>query len=273
MTTCKLAQFCSKLRAKTPNPAAQTYSFVFTGLRADIDDPTHFTLRNFGIYIPNELGQVIDSDTQTTKGFMAMLVFEVMDDQKPHEKPFYRFPTIGPYDDTTGVNSLGLRVEQQKAETKQWYSSPFGLSHKYSQTVTSGLAKGDATRLNYLFHKLTALLQMLRSQHSTDPSAGFFKDIHIGLTRPIVQDLHQDHMRQTLCWRTSIPTDVPSRREATKAENELKLKSVLEDISHRTAIGAPDHGQTDMFFKYDSVSKKSSGVPGWKTDTWTCDTG
>lgn len=61
--------------------------------------------------------------------------------------------------------------------------------------------------------------------------------------------------------------------EATKAENELKLKSVLEDISHRTAIGAPDHGQTDMFFKYDSVSKKSSGVPGWKTDTWTCDTG
>lgn len=111
MTTCKLAQFCSKLRAKTPNPAAQTYSFVFTELRADIDDPTHFTLRNFGIYIPNELGQVIDSDTQTTKGFMAMLVFEVMDDQKPHEKPFYRFPTIGPYDDTTGVNSLGLRVE------------------------------------------------------------------------------------------------------------------------------------------------------------------
>lgn len=92
--------------------------------------------------------------------------------------------------------------------------------------------KGDATRLNYLFHKLTALLQMLRSQHSTDPSAGFFKDIHIGLTRPIVQDLHQDHMRQTLCWRTSIPTDVPSRREATKTENELKLKSVLEDISH-----------------------------------------
>lgn len=61
---------------------------------------------------------------------------------------------------------------------------PLGLSHKYSQTVTSGLAKWDATRLNYLFHKLRALLQMLRSQHSTDPSAGFFKDIHLGLTRP-----------------------------------------------------------------------------------------
>lgn len=89
----------------------QSPESCFTGLRADIDDPTHFTLRNFGIYISNELGQVIDSDTQTTKGFMAMLVFEVMDDQKPHEKPFYRFPTIGPYHETTGVNSLGLRVE------------------------------------------------------------------------------------------------------------------------------------------------------------------
>lgn len=59
--------------------------------------------------------------------------------------------------------------------------------------VTSGLAKGDATRLNYLFHKLTALLQMLRSQHSTDPSAGFFKDVHLGLTRPITHELHEDH--------------------------------------------------------------------------------
>lgn len=79
-------------------------------------------------------------------------------------------------------------------------------------------------------------------------------------------------MGHTLCWKTSIPTDVPPCREATKAENELKLRSVLEDMSHHTAIGAPDYGQTDMFFKYDSVSKKSSGVPGWKTDVWTCDT-
>lgn len=65
MTTYKLAQFCSKFGANNPNPAAQTYSFVFTGLRADIDDPTQFTRKKFGIYIPNELGQVIDSDTET----------------------------------------------------------------------------------------------------------------------------------------------------------------------------------------------------------------
>ena len=121
------------------------------------------------------IAKAVGKDGPKDNRFIAMLSLEVMDNKRPHPFPYYRFPTIGPYKDEVGVNSLGLSL-QWRDQSGKWWSCRFGTAQPHSMVILSDLAKGKPAKFEDKFQQVTALIQMVHCQQCTNPSAGFYKE-------------------------------------------------------------------------------------------------
>jgi hypothetical protein len=280
-TSFKIAQFVRRTAAKKLNLRGQKtrdisyrYGIDVYGTRTDHNTPPNFTFASQNITVPNFLGDAIaksvGKDDPKDNGFIAMLVFELMDDDKSHPYPYYRFPTIGPYHDDTGLNSLGLRLQWRSAgSSKQWYTARFGTPQPHAMKILTNLANGNPSTFENKFQQVTALIQMLRAQYCVSPSPGFYRDIRIGHSRPMIQTLELDHLRQTAEWRTSMLSDVAPCRRTTEEENAIRLANVADWLipGGNVNVGYPDGGRKDPSLRLDELSLRSAATSGATCDT------
>lgn len=235
------------------------------------------------------------------KKVTVMVVWELMDEVQPSEYPgpkltpfrpphccpVFGFPKIGPYRDELGLSSLGMRVEWQDPETKIWYTSRVGKTHRLARHILDELSAGNTSSFDHHFQVLTALIQMLLSQRCLAPAPGFLKEIHPASLTPLIQRLDIDFLKQTARWVTQTTSIVGPVVPTTDEENKERLKAFIKGFQNfgsapkqpMTVSGHPGSGGdqsgkkckgkelVNPIFNLDSSSGRSAGIIAYCCDT------
>lgn len=100
------------------------------------------------------------------------LVFEIMDGDQAHEKPYFGCPNIGPFEDFGRPSSLAIRFEWLNVSDNCWYKLPLALL----QDPTYSPGPSQTIKLNDLldkWHSIMDLIQLLEHTMYPEYTADF----------------------------------------------------------------------------------------------------
>lgn len=240
------------------------YGIVFYGMSgtsaADTVRAGRETDDKFKFAVPLVLAEKIIASTKATPGrsFKVVLVFELLDKGVPHERPYLGFPSLGPYVNYNGVNSLGIRLEWQDATSKLWYTCPIAVRRHVLTKIGQGMYQGDAGASIDHFSRVTALIHMLRSQQCVDPTGVFYRTAYFRSNVPTVQHFIVDHLSQSARWEIPVSREVPAPQKATFEHNYAIMVKNAHLLSKYTVVNAPEGGKKDAIYDVDNISLQSS---------------
>ncbi|RSL94161.1 hypothetical protein CDV31_014441 [Fusarium ambrosium] len=207
---------------------------------------------------------------------VGYLVFEVMDDKKPHPNPWVGMPSVGPFRNFDRASSFAVRVEWFDESQGEWYSIPLQRIALDLRPVRQWVAQRDFESLVRLYRTAMNLIQALEGVEYTGPLDGFTRSLTFGhLT---VRELQTDHLGQRYRWvdRPTKTCPVPAR--ATWEENyNLMIRQFSSTVTH-VGPSAPPTIASDVMIREvsDTVQGTSTVRPsdnsGTGTATWHTDT-
>ncbi|KAH7009946.1 hypothetical protein EDB80DRAFT_574000 [Ilyonectria destructans] len=152
------------------------------------------------------------------------LVFEIMDDGHPHDRPWLGVPTVGTYENFARASSLGVRFEWFDEKQDTWLTVPIER-----QRHNSGGAGSWSTAGYLSVWKLAiTIIQLVEGVTWTQPSIGFEKIPSLRAVR--VMEFSINHLQQTCQW-------VPRARSTSPAP---KLATWVHNFDHMRRIFAND---------------------------------
>ncbi|PCD37164.1 hypothetical protein AU210_005668 [Fusarium oxysporum f. sp. radicis-cucumerinum] len=197
------------------------------------------------------------------------LVFEIMDDHGPHEKPWLGCPTVGPFQDFTEASSLAVRAEWLDIPSGEWRTAPI-------QSSKSHMWRIDWAKRNWM--RAMSVIQLLEGIVWTEPLNGF-ENLSLGSRQ--VKELTVNHLQQTCHW---IPRLGKGARPAPALSSwDENFKLMAKQFGHgMTVLGCDPPSTSDLeipsiafvacdFCKYAKTSNTyhCERDPG-RDDIWVC---
>ncbi|KAJ4282686.1 hypothetical protein NW764_003699 [Fusarium oxysporum] len=162
------------------------------------------------------------------------LVFEIMDDKKPHPRPWHGMPSVGPFKNFEQASSIGVRCEWYDAPTHCWYTVPIQRKSVHrEETMKRILQEGDVEHFLSPYKSAMMMIQFLRGIEYTGPLHGHAKIVTAGSL--IIKVLVTDHIQQTYHFIDQLPSLCPAPTLSDWEENFNLM--VKEFASENTRVG------------------------------------
>ncbi|KAH7483461.1 hypothetical protein FOMA001_g7240 [Fusarium oxysporum f. sp. matthiolae] len=162
------------------------------------------------------------------------LVFEIMDDKKPHPRPWHGMPSVGPFKNFEQASSIGVRCEWYDAPTHCWYTVPIQRKSVHrEETMKRILQEGDVEHFLSPYKSAMMMIQFLRGIEYTGPLHGHAKIVTAGSL--IIKVLVTDHIQQTYHFIDQLPRLCPAPTLSDWEENFNLM--VKEFASENTRVG------------------------------------
>ncbi|KAL6364294.1 hypothetical protein LRP88_02213 [Fusarium phalaenopsidis] len=180
-----------------------------------------------------------------TPPLTGYLVFEVMQNGQPHPRPWMQMPSVGPFQQFSQANSVGVRFEFLRRDQGKWFSCsiPMGSIRTISSMWKEGIeaptfAEGREAVLKP-WRKAMTLIQLLEGITFTGPLNGFEKRAFIA-TRQVLE-LENDHINQRARWVLRREQSRPAPAKATWEYNvDLVMREFNTEHTLITRDGPPD---------------------------------
>ncbi|KAF4456723.1 hypothetical protein FALBO_15348 [Fusarium albosuccineum] len=143
------------------------------------------------------------------------IVFEIMDDHKPHDNPWLGCPSVGPFENFDQASSLGIRFEWFDETRHEWLTALIGKSHMFRHMSTAGIEG-----LLSSWRQALTIIQVLEGITWTGPLNGLENGLSFGACR--VMELKVDHLQQTCQWVGRVRKQCPAPVRASW-ENNVRL--------------------------------------------------
>jgi hypothetical protein len=184
-------------------------------------------VRGLGLIIPEDTSIGLPSNPE------GYLVFEIMDDGKPHKKPWVGVPSVGLFEDFDRASSLGIRFE--------WFSTDRWLSigiHREAilKTALASLDGSSVEPLITMWRIAMNIIQALEGIVYTNPGNGFHAHVNFGAIK--IMELHVDHMSQVFSWSARPSKEMTIPKKASWQDNFTAM--VHQFSSPTTLIGPID---------------------------------
>ncbi|KAF5985499.1 hypothetical protein FBULB1_2839 [Fusarium bulbicola] len=153
-------------------------------------------------------------DEKCFQGIMpkyGYLVFEIMDDGQPHDKPWLGCPSVGPFRHFDQVSSLGIRIEWCNKDT--WLTVPI-INLMQSQNKSLG-------GFFQMWKRGLTIIQLLEGITWSGPLEGVLSDLNRSASfgSRIVTEVAINHLQQTCRWIPRRGKVLPVPALASWSEN------------------------------------------------------
>ncbi|KAM0360660.1 hypothetical protein HYE67_006747 [Fusarium culmorum] len=170
------------------------------------------------------------------------LIFEIMDDGKPHEFPYLGCPIAGPFEDFAVASSLAVAFEWFDEASNNWKKAYVAIK-KFRSTFVDGVNNRDIMQPLASWRRCMDLIQLMEGIDYTGPFNGFSKSIKFAQVD--VRELVVDHLTQTVTWRLRPRRSKPAPKIASFDHNARLLKAMIRGT--HTAIGGPPDLESDFW--------------------------
>ncbi|KAM0546407.1 hypothetical protein ACHAPJ_010874 [Fusarium lateritium] len=178
------------------------------------------------------------------------IVFEIMDDHKPHPSPWLGCPSVGPFQNFDLPSSLGIRFEWFDETRNEWLTAPVVMPQMYGHAIDGVLLK---------WRKVLSLIQALEGITWSGTLNGLEKNLYWGPGG--VTELAINHLEQTCQW-VSRQGRVCSTPELADWNHNFRL--MVEQFARGpTIIRLEPPPQDDQFWRpteFDARSKNTGMI-------------
>ncbi|KAM0189031.1 hypothetical protein ACHAPI_010300 [Fusarium lateritium] len=170
------------------------------------------------------------------------LVFEVMNDNRPHPRPWVGVPSVGPFKNFEQASSLGIRVEWQDESTHRWFTAPLRRQGPLRETKMRKILENDDQETFLASYRDPMLIiQCLKKMDYTGPLNGHPSSVTLG--KLSFKVLETDHLSQTYRLVDQPRTTCPAPTMSEWEENYNLM--VQEYASEATRVGLSTPPQLD----------------------------
>ncbi|KAJ4250931.1 hypothetical protein NW762_011581 [Fusarium torreyae] len=174
------------------------------------------------------LAQALEGLPGIKQGQPLMISIELMDDGKPHPKPWYRGPYHGAWSNSDELHSFGIKVEWKDEERGQWYTYPLEPSRVLGPfTDTPGEAAVTVS-----WRKATCILQFLHNRRYRNPPHYLQASFN-----PNIKEVVYDHLSQSLTFQQVPETVIAPPSLVSFDQNVRALGKASETIWPELNVG------------------------------------
>ncbi|EEU47214.1 uncharacterized protein NECHADRAFT_77442 [Fusarium vanettenii 77-13-4] len=261
------AQFMSKLASVDP-PRLQ-YEQPIVRVSETSPSPMHpYGARGSSVY--QDLHDVstsanhllaISEHWDPTDAKRGYLVFEIMDDKKPHPRAWIGVPSVGSYENFDQASSLAVRFEWYDEGRRTWCTVPLQRVSLLRKPRVKYVREGAIDKILSGWRLAMTLIQALEGIVYQEPLNGFAKEVIIGQ----VDLLQTDHLNQRYRWVSRPKKALPAPALAIWEENYNLMHQLFD--TPLTHVGTSEPLQLSS----DVVNRAMGDLRGGKME-FKCDT-
>ncbi|CAG9952961.1 unnamed protein product [Clonostachys rosea f. rosea IK726] len=192
------------------------------------------------------------------------LVFEIMQDKRPHDNPYLGCPKMGPFKGFEDASKLGIRVEWFDEAKNGWMSLPI-RQKLFAGAFLQGVKSRNQERAIAPWRKTMTLIQLLEGIRYKKPLDRFEEDATFSITGLL--ELKRDHLKQTASW---VPRPFkalqPPPERSNYTDNCAQMAALCRNTKTVTNVSERPKNTDDMW-KTDSVAATQAA----KTRNMLCD--
>ncbi|KAF5227996.1 hypothetical protein FAUST_11385 [Fusarium austroamericanum] len=170
------------------------------------------------------------------------VVFEIMDDGKPHEIPYLGCPSAGPFEDFAVASSLAVAFEWFDGSSNNWQKAYVSIKD-IRTTFTLEINNPDIMKPLRRWRRCMNIIQLLEGIDYTGPLNGFAQSLSFGALD--VKELVVDHLTQTVTWRLRPRRSKPAPKIASFDYNACLVKAAVRGME--TKVGNPPDPKSDFW--------------------------
>ncbi|KAF4499331.1 hypothetical protein FAGAP_4487 [Fusarium agapanthi] len=192
------------------------------------------------------------------------LVFEVMDDHKPHDLAWLGVPSVGQYVNFDEISCFSVRFEWFDEGQQTWLSMPMSRYNTGRAQMSEWVNELDVEKVLTPWRVAMDTLQVLEGRVYTEPLEGSPKKVSVLHARK----LETDYLAQKYRWvsrESSAPRPVPAY--AIWDDNFRLVKRLFETNSTHIATTGPYEMGSDLISR--EVGDRRAGSIVYRPCTFT----
>lgn len=170
------------------------------------------------------------------------VIFEIMDDGKPHEFPYLGCPSAGPFEDFAVASSLAVAFEWFDEASNNWKKAYVAIK-TFRSVFMNEIDNPDVMQPLTHWRRCMNFIQLLEGIDYTGPLNGFSKSLKFAQVD--VRELVVDHLSQTVTWRLRPRRSKSAPKIASFDHNARLIKATIRRGD--TKIGNPPDSDSDFW--------------------------
>ncbi|XEV04287.1 hypothetical protein FSHL1_009574 [Fusarium sambucinum] len=166
------------------------------------------------------------------------LVFEVMDDHKPHPQAWVGVPSVGHYVNFDEASCFAVRWKWLDQRSQRWHSVFMGRIALGQYRMGQVVEQDNLEKMTRPWHTAMNILQALEGRVYTEPRGKFPKQISLNFS---IRRLETDHINQSYRWVPQVAKTIPAPKLATWDDNyHLMVRLFDTPLTHVLTSGRPE---------------------------------
>jgi hypothetical protein len=163
--------------------------------------------------LPREVLDIQGPNPRDSKG--GFLVFEVMDDKKPHPRAWFGAPSVGTFENFDQASCFAVRYEWLDQSQQKWYTIPIARRQLGWSGMRNCVPMQQIEKMLEPWRTAMSVLQAIEGITYTAPLNGFPKQLRVAE----VMTLETDHLHQRYRWIPRPRKTMPAPKLAIWDDN------------------------------------------------------
>lgn len=183
------------------------------------------------------------------------LVFEIMQDKRPHDNPYLGCPKMGPFKGFEDASKLGIRLEWFDEAKNEWLSLPIRRKD-FAGAFLQGVKSGNQEQAITPWRQTMSLIQLLEGIRYKKPLDGFAEVATYSFSGFL--ELKRDHLKQTASWvPRPFKTLQPPPERSNYTDNCAQMAALCRNTNTVTNVSERPK-TTDDIWKTDPVAARQA---------------